>query len=205
MRGKKKTPTPSLKGPKISKTAQFAVKPIQVTKSGLAITNPKNEQQAIDKAVEILQAAGITIEERDIQQLAETRRIKVFYTPPESDNSSTKQDKLNMLAALQRSLGVVSTAVKMTGIARSTHYEWQQTDPGYKAYCDEITEMTLDFAESMLFQNMRDGKEASNIFYLKTRGKRRGYIETHHLLNEEVPIHVTRTIIDPKTIEISKK
>lgn len=198
MRGKKKAPTKNPKGSKNTKFSQLAAKPIQVTKSDLAITNPKSEQQAIDKAVEILQAAGITIEEKDIQQLVETRRIKVFYSPPESDNPNTKREKLNMLRALQRSLGVVSAAVKMTGISRTTHYEWQQTDPGYKAYCDEIIEMTLDFAESMLFQNMRDGKEASNIFYLKTRGKRRGYIETHHLINEEVPIHVTRTIVDPR-------
>jgi len=39
--------------------------------------------------------------------------------------------KRAMLEALEKSLGVVTTAANIVGITRKTHYDWMQKDPKY--------------------------------------------------------------------------
>jgi hypothetical protein len=82
-----------------------------------------------------------------------------------------------MIEALEASLGVVTTACQTVGIARSTHYEWYQSDEEYKRQVDGIQDIALDFAETQLHSNIRKGDTTSTIFFLKTKGKKRGYIE----------------------------
>ena len=82
-----------------------------------------------------------------------------------------------MLAALEQHLGVVTTAAKAVGIRRETHYDWYHNDEEYKAAVDSMNEIVLDFAESMLHKNVREGDTASTIFLLKCKGKKRGYVE----------------------------
>lgn len=85
--------------------------------------------------------------------------------------------KKAMLEALEKSLGVVTTAAKVAGIDRSTHYEWIKTDPDYKDSVDSLSDVALDFAESQLHKQIQNGEVTSTIFYLKTKGKKRGYVE----------------------------
>lgn len=82
-----------------------------------------------------------------------------------------------MLDALELSLGIVTTACKQAGIHRSTHYDWYNSDPAYKKAVDDIQNVSLDFAETQLFQAMKDMNVAAVIFYLKTKGKSRGFVE----------------------------
>jgi hypothetical protein len=37
--------------------------------------------------------------------------------------------------------------------------------------------MTIDFAESQLHKQIKEGSTAATIFFLKTKGKQRGYVE----------------------------
>lgn len=82
-----------------------------------------------------------------------------------------------MLKALEKSLGVVTTACKSVGIDRNTHYNWYNSDLGYRKKVDELENITLDFAESQLHKQIQEGNTAATIFLLKCKGKRRGYIE----------------------------
>jgi len=85
--------------------------------------------------------------------------------------------KKQIVEALEKSLGVVTTAVKNVGIHRSTFYEWYNTDEAFKKEVDSISDIAIDFAESQLHKQIQDGNSTSTIFYLKTKGKRRGYVE----------------------------
>ncbi len=85
--------------------------------------------------------------------------------------------KKAMIEALEKSLGVVTTAAKAVGIDRSTHYDWYNNDPEYRAAVDSISDIALDFAESQLHKQIQGGEVSSTIFYLKTKGKKRGYVE----------------------------
>lgn len=85
--------------------------------------------------------------------------------------------KKAMIDALEKSLGVVTDACKTVGIARSTHYEWYANDTDYKKSVDDVADIALDFAESKLHKSIEAGSDTATIFYLKTKGKKRGYIE----------------------------
>lgn len=109
-------------------------------------------------------------------------------------------NKKAMIAALEKSLGVVKTACATVGISRQTHYRWLEEDPEYKQATEDIGEDAIDFVESQLFEKIKgitvsnseddQGKpkvytvppsDTAIIFYLKTKGKKRGYIERTEL------------------------
>lgn len=103
------------------------------------------------------------------------------------DTSDTKKEQ--MIDALGKSLGVVTTACTNVGISRDTHYRWLKEDPEYKSRVVELENIALDFAESHLHMLIKDGSPAATIFYLKTKGKRRGYVERQEIeLAEKKPL-----------------
>ena len=104
-----------------------------------------------------------------------------------SDKSDTIKKK--MLVAMEKSLGVVTNACRDCKIARQTHYRWLQEDEEYSNAIQDIQNVAIDFAESKLHENIGKGKETSTIFYLKTKGKNRGYVE-------RVEQHTTVNIAD---------
>ena len=93
----------------------------------------------------------------------------------------TEQHKKAMIEALEKSLGVVTTACKAVGIGRTTHYDWLNTDEVYKQRVADIENVTLDFAESQLHKQVKEGNTTATIFLLKTKGKKRGYIERQEI------------------------
>lgn len=103
--------------------------------------------------------------------------------------NKTEHHKKAMIQALEKSLGVVTTACKKIGIGRTTFYQWLKDDEDFKKEVDDINNVVLDFAESQLHKQIKEGSTAATIFYLKTKGKRRGYvekseIETTHNIND---------------------
>lgn len=85
--------------------------------------------------------------------------------------------KKAMIEALEKSLGVVTTACEVVGISRKTHYEWMKTDPEYKEAVEDISEAAIDFVESKLHDRIKEKDTTSIIFFLKTKAKKRGYVE----------------------------
>lgn len=98
--------------------------------------------------------------------------------------NKTEQHKKAILEALEKSLGVVTTACKSVGVGRTTFYGWYDSDEVFKKAVDDIANVTLDFAESQLHKQIKEGSTAATIFYLKTKGKKRGYIEITKLQHE---------------------
>ena len=88
------------------------------------------------------------------------------------------QKQKQLLQAYENAIGNVSAAVKSCNLSRETFYRWKRENPLFDEKVNDIDESSIDFAETMLKKNIRDGKEASIFFYLKTKGKSRGYIET---------------------------
>lgn len=101
----------------------------------------------------------------------------------------TVQHKKAMIEALEKTLGVVTTACKLAGVGRRTHYDWMESDPEYKKQVKSIEDIAIDFAETQLHKQIQDGNPTSTIFYLKTKGKKRGYIEKSEIeVQSEKPI-----------------
>jgi outer membrane lipoprotein-sorting protein len=111
--------------------------------------------------------------------------------------NKTEQHKKAMIEALEKSLGVVTTACKKVGIGRTTFYGWLQDDPEFAKEVDDIQNITLDFAESQLHKQIKDGNTTATIFYLKTKGKKRGYIERQEITGADgMPTNFQIEIID---------
>lgn len=97
-----------------------------------------------------------------------------------SDEQS-EQNKKELLEALETSLGVVTTACRQVGLGRTTFYKYCNEDPEFKRKVDEIENVAFDFVESQLYRQIQDGNTAATIFWLKTKGKNRGYSERFEL------------------------
>lgn len=105
--------------------------------------------------------------------------------------SQTDTKKKAMLLALEKTLGVVTPAAKSVGIDRRTHYRWIENDPEYKAAVEDMPEIALDFVESQNYKQIKEGNTAAIIFYLKTKGKKRGFFEKKehdHNINQQSTI-----------------
>ncbi len=114
--------------------------------------------------------------------------------------NKTQHNKKALLEALEKSMGIVTTACEEVGINRWTYYDYYNKDEDFKKKVDELAEVALDFAESKLYKNISDGKETSIIFYLKTKGKKRGYIESSHIdhTNDGEPFDIEVFIVNGK-------
>ena len=98
--------------------------------------------------------------------------------------NKTEHKKKALLDALEKSLGVVTTACKKVGIGRSMFYEYMK-DNNFREQVDDLQNVALDFAESQLHKQIQDGNTAATIFYLKTKGKNRGYVERQEITGAE--------------------
>jgi hypothetical protein len=94
---------------------------------------------------------------------------------------TTRQLKKRMLEALRQTLGIVTTACDKAGVSRATHYRWMSEDPKYKEAVGDLAEVAVDFAESSLFQQIRNQEASATIFFLKTKARHRGYVERKDL------------------------
>jgi hypothetical protein len=86
--------------------------------------------------------------------------------------------KKAMITALERSLGIITAACREVGISRETFYRWLREDTAFKEKVDDIEDITLDYVESQLYKQIRDGSERSILFYMKYKGRKRGYSDS---------------------------
>lgn len=96
----------------------------------------------------------------------------------------TKKNKL--LKALSETMGIVSDACNKVGCDRQTFYNYLKADETFKAEVEKINDSCVDFVEGKLLQVIKGFKAGDKvippdttaiIFYLKCKGKNRGYIE----------------------------
>ena len=94
---------------------------------------------------------------------------------PKKTNKDTL--KKNLIQAMQNSRGVIKTACEIVGCSRQTYYDFMKGDTEFKNAIDDCKEIAYDFVVSKLYENIEKGKETSIIFFLKTQGKHKGWVE----------------------------
>lgn len=92
-------------------------------------------------------------------------------------SNKIEQIKKAIIEALEKTLGVVTPACKAVGISRTTFYQYVKEDPDFAAAVAETENAALDFAETALYKQIKRGVPSATIFYLKTKGRKRGFIE----------------------------
>jgi len=95
------------------------------------------------------------------------------------------KSKEKFLENFKLSLGNISISCEASGISRQTYYNWTKQDADFSNQCRDIEERNLDLAEMKLLNAIREGKTAELLFYLKTKGKKRGYVERQEITGAE--------------------
>ncbi|GEM_PF-791646 len=85
--------------------------------------------------------------------------------------------KKEFLELLKANKGLVYFTCDKFGLPYQTHLNWYNADPDYASEVDEINEHVNDFVESKLYKVIQKESVPAIMFYLKTKGKRRGYVE----------------------------
>ena len=119
---------------------------------------------------------------------------KQDYEPPKgmSGDAKTKRNKERFLKAFDLNCAIVSPACRAAKVGRSAAYDWRRRDPVFAAAWYEIEEAQVDMVESNLIKNIKKGKEASTIFYLKSKAKNRGYSEDAHQHKTKIKVKIKK-------------
>ena len=86
-----------------------------------------------------------------------------------------------IIEAIKESNGLLSLAAKKAHVGYSTLWRYTKEFPSVQQAVFEAKEAMLDFAEGKLYSKIKDGDNVAIIFYLKTQGKVRGYIEKQEI------------------------
>ena len=81
------------------------------------------------------------------------------------------------IKAIDKSGGYISLISERVGCALSTVYEWIDKDTEVKAAILKEKVKQVDFAEGKLQSLIQKENPTAIIFYLKTQGRDRGYVE----------------------------
>lgn len=79
--------------------------------------------------------------------------------------------------AYKKSAGNLTLTAETLGINRRTLDRWREKYPELDEMMRDVDEGLLDLCESRLMQQINESNLTAIIFYLKTKGKKRGYIE----------------------------
>ena len=105
--------------------------------------------------------------------------------------------KKALLEALEKSLGIVTTACKIVNINRTTFYKYLKEDNDFALQVRQLDNVVLDFVESQLHRQIKDNNTVATIFYLKTKGKNRGYIERQEITGKDGDALIKPIIFTP--------
>ena len=98
-----------------------------------------------------------------------------------TQNTQKLSKKETFLISLRNNLGHISNACEAANIHRRTYYSWIEKDKEFKDKCDDVNEGLVDLAESKLFENINNNDNTCILFFLKCKGKSRGYRERQEI------------------------
>ena len=98
----------------------------------------------------------------------------------------TSGKKEAMKKALYSSFGNISEAIRLLekediSVSRQSHYRWLEEDEEYAEAVSSAQDRTLDKVEKALQKQIENGSVQATIFYLKTKGKDRGFTEKQEI------------------------
>ena len=96
---------------------------------------------------------------------------------PSKQKPNDKFTIAQVIAALDAAGGIKTTAAQKLGCDPSTVHGYINRYWEIGDALTRITESKLDLAEAKLLKHIKNGNLTAIIFYLKTQGKARGYVE----------------------------
>tara|TARA_R110000765_G_scaffold60304_1_gene116615 strand:- start:818 stop:1240 length:423 start_codon:yes stop_codon:yes gene_type:complete len=110
-----------------------------------------------------------------------TKKKKQKEAPIKKDQTRTKITKSVLLKHLEQNMGNVTLACHFAECNRSTYYRWYKGDVDFKTSVDDIQEAAIDICEAEMWKLIKEGNVPTILFYLKCKGKNRGYVERQEI------------------------
>lgn len=88
---------------------------------------------------------------------------------PKINRLPIKKQKENFLAALAKTLGILTPALSSCRLSYHTYAKWFKEDEQFRKDCIEIDQLQGDFVENKLLELIGEGNPTAVIFYLKCR------------------------------------
>jgi hypothetical protein len=85
------------------------------------------------------------------------------------------QQQEKFLEVLEQNMGVVSLTLDMTKTNRAIFNDWM-TEVFFNEKVKDIDAKTFDIVEKLLLDEINKGNMSAIQFYLKTKGRNRGYV-----------------------------
>jgi hypothetical protein len=108
------------------------------------------------------------------------------------------------IIAYKENFGNITIACESAGVGRGQYKAWCEKDPEFRQRLAEIEpeEIMLDFGEHKLMERVAKGDTLATMFLLKTKGKRRGYIERQEVAHEgDVVKQITVNVLKASHVE----
>ena len=108
------------------------------------------------------------------------------------------------IIAYKENFGNITISCESAGVGRGQYKSWCDKDPEFRQRLAEIEpeEIMLDFGEHKLMERVAKGDTLATMFLLKTKGKRRGYIERQEVAHEgDVVKQITVNILKASHVE----
>ena len=86
-----------------------------------------------------------------------------------------------IIEAIKASNGLLTLAAKKAHVGYTTMWRYTKEFPSVRLAVEEAKETMMDYVEGKLYENIKNGDNACIIFFLKTQGKSRGYIEKQEI------------------------
>ena len=99
----------------------------------------------------------------------------------------------HFLQTMEKSLGILSVALQKSEVSRQEYDGWLENKEFIRRL-EIVKETAVDYVENKLLTKINTGDLQAIQYYLKTKGKKRGYVERTQ----------TDLIITPKKIDTSK-
>lgn len=119
-------------------------------------------------------------------------------TNGKNGNGSKKRELTakKIIEALHASHGLLTLAAKKAGVGYRTVCRYVEEYPSVAQAVVDSKEAMLDYAEGKLYEQISKNNMTAIIFYMKTQGKARGYIERHEVRGEDGGAIIVKVVYD---------
>jgi hypothetical protein len=108
--------------------------------------------------------------------------------------------KNDVVGAIRQYRGNISAIARAFQVSRQAIYDYISNKPDLKQLIQDEREAMIDDAESEIYKQLKKGNTAALIFFLKTQGKSRGYVERQEITGKDGNEVTLRVIYDRKDL-----
>ena len=137
----------------------------------------KKAEGNMTAAAKILKCSPGTVSRYAGKYKAVKKAITTHKAKKKKEGPKEKYTHKQMIHEIREAKGILAVAARRLGCTRQTVYNYLQRHQEIKDAYDDANESNIDFVENKLMMAINDGNITAMIFFLKTKGKDRGYVE----------------------------